>query len=110
MFKKKDRLRVQTTFKRIGYTRRSDYFTLKFFPHQNSKSRFGAAVGKNVARSAVKRNQMKRTILRLLRHSQKQFSHEDVLVIPTSRTGELSKKEFYTALEEIFQKPRKTHG
>lgn len=76
--------RVTTSrFKEIfdtGKTRRSGDFLIKFLPNTDRTTRAGVVVSKKVAKTAVERNKIKRTIYRLLQENKEALPYLDYII------------------------------
>ena len=81
MLPKKSRLKIQEYLGKRGRTFRSPLFTLKAFPSSLSFPRFGAVVGKNVRKTAVGRNALRRMFLGCADEARAKIPPGDYLMI-----------------------------
>ena len=67
-------------------------------------SRFGIALGKAAAKSAVKRNALKRTFFHIAEDVRNKLPRRDFLMMAGKGSGELIKDEQRKELEELFKR------
>ncbi len=108
MLKKNDRLPVGAQ-SRPRASFRSDHFTLKVFPGVFSRSRFGIALGKVTAESAVKRNALKRVFFNFAERVREDLPRHDFLIVAGKGSGELSKEQQQEELKKLFAQIEKSN-
>lgn len=94
---------LQTLLKRAKVVS-DDIALLRFRPRGVLPSRFAIIISRKVAPSAVRRNVLRRRIQGWLRERSYGFSGIDVVVMLKKKAAELTRREFFSALEKIFQK------
>ncbi|MDP3999450.1 MAG: ribonuclease P protein component [bacterium] len=105
MLAKKYRLPIQSVVKKSGQTARSRYFLLKFFPNQLEFNRIGVIISKKVAKGAVVRNKIKRTLFNSLKEFVKNGSNDkrDFLIIVSPQAASLNPEELKKEIQAIFK-------
>lgn len=104
MLAKQFRLPIQNTFKRSGKTLRSSAFTLRVLPAERAESRFGIAVSRAAAPSAVARNKLKRIFFNTAQSAARTLPCRDYLVVANSQAKVLTKEQVAGELKELFKK------
>lgn len=106
MLAKKYRLPIQSVFKKSGQTLKSRYFLLKTFSSQLDFNRIGVIISKKVARGAVARNKIKRTIFNSLRNFTQAGSEnkKDFLIIVSPQAALLTAEELKRETQSLFRR------
>jgi len=100
---KKYRLPLQDfAGKRSQHARRTVYFSIKVFPATLPHSRFGVVVSGKVSKSAVRRNQLKRSIFDWLRQKQSKLPVADYVIIVFPEAARLPKADIAAEAAKLF--------
>lgn len=80
------------------------HLLILFRPNQKSYARMGLIVGKNISKSAVVRNRIKRVIRESFRHIQSKLNNVDVIVIARQQCDKLSKENLRKGIDQLWKK------
>lgn len=89
---------------RIGKKLNTQFFAIYSYPNQLSYPRLGLIIAKKTARSAVKRNQIKRIIRESFRLKQANLVGLDIMILAYSGIDKLDKAELRLHLERGWSK------
>lgn len=89
---------------RAGKKLNTQYFAIYSYTNQLTHPRLGLIVAKKIARSAVKRNQIKRIIRESFRLKQQNLVGLDILIIAYKGIDNLDKVELRSHLERGWSK------
>ena len=106
MLAKRYRLPIQSVVKKSGQTARSRYFLLKFFPNQLEFNRIGVIISKKVAKGAVVRNKIKRTLFNSLKEFVKNggSNKRDFLIIVSPQAAPLPSEDLKKEIQELLKR------
>ncbi len=106
MLAKKFRLQIQNWLKDRNkkiFSRKSDFFIVRFSVNGLDLSRFGAIISKKVSKSAVKRNRIKRIIFDFVRINKlNEFGGKDTVITVLPPAVKLDKIEMEKELSRLL--------
>ncbi len=106
VFTKEFRILKRSQFQELrkGATVHSRHFLANILENELSTSRIGITVTKKVG-DAVTRNRIKRLVREYFRKNGRQFfENRDISIIAKRTAAQLSNKEIFLSLEQLFQK------
>lgn len=102
MLAKKYRLPIQEMIKKNGKAIKWPFFLIKIFQSRFPYSRFGIIISKKAAKSAVKRNKLKRLIFSVLNPMEN--IGKDFLIIISPAMDKIEKEEIIEQIKSAFKK------